>query len=85
MIAVICSIIAVILIGGVAGYLLYKKFANRITDKVEHTSHPVDQSSKVDSISGSPDVLADDMFQDQYHPRADFDIFGHGDPFKKKN
>lgn len=62
MIAVVCSIIGVILIGGVSGYFLYRKYARNAIDKVDHTSHPVDQSSKVNSIAGSPEVLGDDMF-----------------------
>ena len=42
MIAVVCSIIGVILIGGVSGYFLYRKYARNAIDKVDHTSHPVD-------------------------------------------
>lgn len=84
MIAVICSIIGVIVVGSAISYFLYKKF-NRGTSPVsDKSSKEVEQSSKQSVQNITPNVVGDDMYQDQYHPSAAFDIFGRGDKFMQK-
>jgi hypothetical protein len=86
MIAVICAIIGVIIFGGAAGYFLYRRYTRQSLKTLDASSRPVEQSSKAESMhGGSPDCLADDVYQEQYHPKAEFDIFGKGDPFAKGN
>ena len=88
MIAVVATIIAVIVIGGLIGYFLYRKHVNNlIARKGQHTSTPVDQTSRADMTPASPEVLGDDVFEDQYQyqpNQAVIDIFGRGNDIIKK-
>jgi len=46
---------------------------------------PVDQTSRPAITHGSPSVLGDDVFEEQYHPStAVIDIFGRGKDIIKK-
>lgn len=81
-IAVVASILGVIVIGGVAGYFIYRKYS-----RLSSPTHidKVDQSSKNQiSVAGSPDGMIDEHFEEQYHPKAELDIFSRKDPFQNK-
>lgn len=82
-IAVIAAILGVIVVGGVAGFFIYRKYA-RLSSPTHVDAQKVDQSSKDHVSQASPDGMMDDHLEEQYHPKADFDIFGRNDPFKNK-
>lgn len=51
----------------------------------EHGHAAVDQTSKAGITHGSPEILGDDVFEEQYHPSsAVIDIFGRGNDIIKK-
>ena len=88
MIAVVATIICVIIVGGIIGYFMYRRYtSNLIARKGQHTSTPVDQSSRANMTPASPEVLGDDFFEDQYQYQpnaAVIDIFGRGNDIIKK-
>jgi type II secretory pathway pseudopilin PulG len=83
MIAVIVSILVVILIGVVIGYVLYKRFQNAKHEANLNASKKVrteqDQSSRAHMSPGSPEIIEEEMFEEQYHPGTNIvDLFGKG-------
>lgn len=93
MIAAIVSIVAVIVVGSVIGYFVYKKYQKKILEMTEAKAKPVDQSHSTrahinaSSPNGcSPSGIDDeDKFEEQYHPQVvNLDIF-NGDFLKKAN
>lgn len=92
MIAAIVSIVAVILVGGVIGYFVYRKYQRKIIELTEAKAKPVDQShsTRVHINATSPNVCSpggmedDEGFEEQYHPQVvNLEIF-NGDFLKKK-
>jgi septation ring formation regulator EzrA len=83
MIAVIGSIIAVIIVGAVAGALIYKRYQQRLLELNAQKAKQLDQSSKINDDMSKPDMasgIQDEKYEQQYHPRmANVDIFGNGD------
>jgi hypothetical protein len=76
--------VGVILFGGAGSYFLYKKYS-RLSHATQVNAQKVDQSSKDHVSQASPDgMIMDEHMEDQFHPKADFDIFGRNDPFKNK-
>jgi type II secretory pathway pseudopilin PulG len=83
MIAVIVSILVVILIGVVIGYVLYKRFQNAKHEANLNASKKVrteqDQSSRAHMSPGSPEIIEEEIFEEQYHPGTNIvDLFGKG-------
>ena len=76
MTAIVVSVILAVILACIGvGYYLYKKgiiFGNKNLPTV--INKPIDQSSKI-SQSNSPNMVGEDMFEDQYHPKGDFSIF----------
>ena len=89
MVAVIGSIIALIILGAVAGAVIYRRYQQRLVEVNAQKMKSVDQSSKIDDDSSKPDCASgvqDEKYEEQYHPRmANLDIFGNGDIIKKVN
>jgi hypothetical protein len=83
-VSVIASIIGVIIIGGIAGFFLYRRY--QAMNIVQKGSMAVEQSSRAHMTPASPEVICgdDEMFQDQYHPEPVVDIFGRGNDMIKK-
>ena len=85
MIAVICSIIGVIIFGGAIGYFIYKKYRQSLPT-LDSAPKQVDQSSKEGASGVIPDVINEDFYDEQYHPKVEYgNIFSRGDPFDKAN
>lgn len=92
MIAAIISIVAVIIVGAVIGYIVYKKYQRKIIELTEGKAKPVDQShsTRAHINANSPNVCSpsglddEEGFEEQYHPAANLDIF-NGNFMKKAN
>jgi hypothetical protein len=92
MIAAIISIVAVIIVGAVIGYIVYKKYQKKIIELSEAKAKPVDQShsTRAHINQNSPNVCSpsgmedEEGFEEQYHPTANLNIF-NGNFLKKAN
>ena len=84
MIAVIATIIGVIVIGGVVGYFLYRRYQINLIATKSQGPHLPDQSSHGKMGQESPGFIGDDVFEEQYHPQGVVDIFGRGNDIIKK-
>lgn len=84
MIAVIATIIGVIVIGGVVGYFLYRRYQIKLIATKSQGPHLADQTSRNSMTPASPEVIGDDVFEEQYHPHGVVDIFGRGNDIIKK-
>jgi hypothetical protein len=84
MIAVIATIIGVIVIGGVVGYFLYRRYQINLIATKAQGPHLADQTSRGQMTPASPEVIGDDVFEEQYHPHGVVDIFGRGNDIIKK-
>lgn len=83
MIAVIASILVVIAVGAAIGYVMYRRYQNAKHEANLNSSQKVrkeqDQSSRAHMSPGSPEIIEDEIFEQQYHPGANFvDLFGKG-------
>ena len=83
MIAVIVSIVVVIAVGAVISYFIYRRYQNTKLEANLNSSQKVrteqDQSSRAHMSPGSPEIIEEEMFEDQYHPGANYvDLFGKG-------
>lgn len=87
MIAVTASIISVIVIGGIVGFFMYRRYTSSlIAQKSHQASKKVDQTSRADMTPASPEIIGDEIFEDQYQyqPHGVIDIFGRGNDIIKK-
>lgn len=93
MIAAIVSIVAVIVVGSVIGYVVYKRYQKKILEMTEAKAKPMDQShsTRAHINASSPNACSpcgvddEDKFEEQYHPQvANLDIF-NADFLKKAN
>jgi hypothetical protein len=79
-IAIISSIVGLIIVGAGVSYLIYRKYFKA---QIDTKLNQINQSSKENMSPGSPSIMGDEYFEEQYHPKSDMSII-FGDPFKHK-
>lgn len=81
-IAIVVSVVVALAVGGGVGYYLYRRYGPKDVNSVDPQMterERVHQTSRPEASQMSPE-----LFEEQYHPSAGFDIFGKGDLLKSK-
>ena len=62
-------------------FYVYKRYTSKSQSA---DMEKVEQSSRPEVSQISPSRQEDEFYEEQFHPTANFDIFGKGELFKKK-
>ena len=84
-IIIICVIVGLVIIAGISGFFIYKKYRGGLLKKdLQNVVKSIPAADHASNSHDSPGMAEE--YEAQYHPKMDdIDIFSRGDPLKKQN